>query len=407
MAATSPSNPKKKKISSFLHLWLGLASGLVVFIVAVTGCLYVFHKEISQVADRETLYIEPPAAGSSLLPIGELKERAEKALQQKVYSITTYRDQQHAWEFMVFEPGDKEALWFFDTVKAYKSAFLNPYTGELTGLKDYKQDFFIIVKYLHWSLLLNTKYGQPIVGYATLIFVVLLITGLILWWPRNWNRHNLRKSFSINWRASFKRLNYDLHNVPGFYAMLILLILALTGMNWAMKWFQTAVYVVASQSVTPPVKKVYSSDSTAVPVKDPLQAAYLQALSRFPDAKRIALSPAKDASGAISATGYYGTETYYDADVLKLDQYSGKLLGRENFSDKNNGEKIIKMNYDIHVGAVWGLTGKIIAFIASLIAASLPVTGFIIWWGRRKKARKAARLPRKRRQGGNGVVIRE
>jgi uncharacterized iron-regulated membrane protein len=43
------------------------------------------------------------------------------------------------------------------------------------------------------------------------------------------------------------------------------------------------------------------------------------------------------------------------------------------------------MNYDIHVGAVLGLPGKIIAFCASLIAASLPITGFYIWWGRRKK----------------------
>ena len=45
------------------------------------------------------------------------------------------------------------------------------------------------------------------------------------------------------------------------------------------------------------------------------------------------------------------------------------------------------MNYDIHVGAVLGLPGKILAFFASLIAASLPVTGFVIWWGRRKKSK--------------------
>jgi uncharacterized iron-regulated membrane protein len=44
------------------------------------------------------------------------------------------------------------------------------------------------------------------------------------------------------------------------------------------------------------------------------------------------------------------------------------------------------MNYDIHVGAIGGLTGKIIAFIASLVCASLPVTGFLIWWGKRRKS---------------------
>jgi uncharacterized iron-regulated membrane protein len=46
------------------------------------------------------------------------------------------------------------------------------------------------------------------------------------------------------------------------------------------------------------------------------------------------------------------------------------------------------MNYDIHVGQILGLTGKIIAFLASLICASLPITGFIIWWGKRNKKGK-------------------
>jgi uncharacterized iron-regulated membrane protein len=50
------------------------------------------------------------------------------------------------------------------------------------------------------------------------------------------------------------------------------------------------------------------------------------------------------------------------------------------------GERLVEMNYDIHVGAIGGLTGKIIAFIASLVCASLPVTGFIIWWGKRRRA---------------------
>jgi len=63
-------------------------------------------------------------------------------------------------------------------------------------------------------------------------------------------------------------------------------------------------------------------------------------------------------------------------------------------------DKIVRMNYDIHVGAVLGLPGKFLAFFASLVAASMPVTGFCIWWGRRKKKKPTpAALKREYRSG--------
>ena len=84
--------------------------------------------------------------------------------------------------------------------------------------------------------------------------------------------------------------------------------------------------------------------------------------------------------------------TNYNADYFHYDQYTGKSLKTvgswdSKFKDAKLADKIARMNYDIHVGAVLGLPGKILAFFASLIAASLPVTGFVIWWGRRKKSK--------------------
>ncbi len=87
--------------------------------------------------------------------------------------------------------------------------------------------------------------------------------------------------------------------------------------------------------------------------------------------------------------------TYYNADYYHFDQYSGKELEATgtyagSFDNSSMADKIKRMNYDIHVGAILGLPGKILAFFASLIAASLPVTGFYIWWGRKKKKARAA-----------------
>ncbi|QJD97349.1 PepSY domain-containing protein [Mucilaginibacter robiniae] len=376
-----------KKVMLFLHRWLGFISGLVVFIVSVTGCIFCFQKEISDVIYRKQLLVNPPVHGVTL-PISQLKQTAQAALHSPTVSITAYTDPGMAWECMYYKPGNDKAFWVFDTMEAYKSVFINPYTGQITGMRDYKTDFFMVVKYIHWSLLLNTRYGQPIVGYSTLIFVVLLITGLILWWPKNLKRANFNKSFKVKWNASFKRLNYDLHNVLGFYATLVALVLALTGMVMAMQWFNKAVYVVASQSIIPPAFKTFTSDSTAKQIAQPLNVAFKAAWQSFPDAKRIMITPAATTKDVIYAYGYRGKEDFYDWDILRFDQYSGKLLNRENFKDKNNGEKLLTMNYDIHVGAIWGLPGKILAFIASLISASLPVTGLLVWLGKRKKFKR-------------------
>ena len=78
----------------------------------------------------------------------------------------------------------------------------------------------------------------------------------------------------------------------------------------------------------------------------------------------------------------------FDLVGTQYDQYTGKLLQKKTFSDKNNGEKLRSLNYAIHSGAILGLPGKILAFFASLICASLPVTGFYIWWGRKYKKKK-------------------
>lgn len=387
-------HPKKKKslfrrISDWLHLWLGIGSGLIIIIVALTGCIYAFQVEITQWVHRNEIFIQAPP-NAKPLPLSVLQQNAEKALGGKkpINFLTTYKDPQRAWEFMAYKPGDPKALTYFGLIDYFDIAMVNPYSGKVTLTEDYKNNFFNIVKSIHWSLLLNDQYGQQIIGWATFIFVILLITGLILWWPKKWNKANRDKSFKVKWKANFKRLNYDLHNVPGFYAMLIALILALTGMVWAFQWFQNGIYAVASWSTAAPAFPDIKSDSTKRISANPFDIAFAEAQRLMPSADRIGMSPAVGNRGVIYANGYKGDETFYHYDGLQFDRYTGKLLYRKDYKDKNNGEKLISMNYDIHVGAILGLTGKILAFCASLVVATLPVTGFIIWWGRKKKKSK-------------------
>lgn len=377
-----------RRLSDWLHLWLGIGAGIMVIFIALTGCIYVFQTEITSLIYGKRLYVEPATNQAKPLPLSVLKDKAEMALKGKAINfITTYPDPHKTWEFGAFKGGDPNAFFYFDAVDYYDSAHLNPYTGEVTKVFHYKYEFFNIVKMLHWSLLINHPIGQLIIGWSTVIFIILLITGMIHWWPKNLKKSNVDKSFKIKWTAKFKRLNYDLHNVPGFYALLIALTLALTGLVWAFQWFQSTVYAVASLSVTPPDTKTFKSDTLYAKSANAFDIAFETAKKLYPRAKKIGISPAIGAEGIIYANAYKGEETYYDSNDMQFDQYSGKLLNNRTYQSKNAGERLIGMNYDIHVGAILGLPGKILAFCASFIAASLPITGFIIWWGRRKKSK--------------------
>ncbi|GGI22669.1 PepSY-associated TM helix domain-containing protein [Pedobacter mendelii] len=396
MAQTKPiqKKPKKsriRKISDWLHLWLGIASGLVVFHLGITGCIFAFQKEITEFIHKKEIFVDVPAK-TQTKPLSVLKATAEKALggNKKISFITTYKQPNKAWEFGAFKAGDPKAFWYFDSIDYYDLVLINPYNGKVTLVADHKYEFFAIIKMLHWSFLINHPIGQQIIGWATLIFVFLLISGIVMWWPKNLKKSNFDKSFKVKWSAKFKRINYDLHNVLGFYVMIICLMLALTGMVWAFKWFQTTIYVVASRSITPPARVNVESDSTKSISAIPFDIAFETAKEQFKEFDRIGMSPAGPGKATIYATGYHGNETYWNFDVIQFDQYCGKLLHRKTQTDKNAGEALIGMNYDIHVGAILGLPGKILAFFASFIAASLPITGFIIWWGKKKKKKNHA-----------------
>lgn len=384
-----PINKKSKfnRVVTWLHLWLGLVSGIIVCILGITGCLYCFQQEIWNVAYKKIIYVQQQNT-TSYLPVSVLKQKAQNILgkDKPVTYITTYPSEpDRAWEFMCYQPGDDKAISLFKSIKTYESVFLNPYNGHITGRINYMHEFFAIVKGIHISLLLNHKYGEPITGTAALLFLILLISGLIMWYPKKWNKKGINDSFKIKWKAKWKRINHDLHNVLGFYAFGIAFVIACTGLVMSFNWFRALVYVAASASITPPDFKTYNSDTTKRYALNSLDIAFDKTTQLYPHTARVGLIAPLGKKDAITATAYHIKDVYYNEDNLYFDQADGKLLGTQVYSKQNNGVKLITMNYDIHIGAIGGLAGKIIAFLISLICASLPITGFIIWLNKKKK----------------------
>jgi uncharacterized iron-regulated membrane protein len=123
-----------------------------------------------------------------------------------------------------------------------------------------------------------------------------------------------------------------------------------------------------------------------VPSSNPLQKALHTSQRMFPGWETIYTTGMPvDTAGVIYMNINMNDGTYYKSNDLYFNKYTGKLLNGDYYKNLTNGEKFIQMNYDIHVGAIGGLPTKILAFLASLAAASLPVTGFLLWMGRKKK----------------------
>ena len=117
-------------------------------------------------------------------------------------------------------------------------------------------------------------------------------------------------------------------------------------------------------------------------------------LKEYPTAGSIEIHPPVDSISSIAANANPDPTTYWKTDYRYFDQYSlqeypvNHNWGR--FNEATRSQKLMRMNYDIHVGAIWGLPGKILAFLASLLIASLPISGFLLWWGRRNKKKRVA-----------------
>lgn len=380
---------KKKSFKQWigkLHLWLGMASGLIVLLLSVTGCIYVFSVEITEALRNDVMYVSEVKA--TPIAVSKLWDTTQKEIGEKykISSVKVSKDPQKTYIFGCYK-GNEEALTYFGTIDYYQSIYVDPYTGKIVATYDEEMDFFNIVKYLHWSLLFSTEIGQQIVGWATFIFVIMLITGIILWWPKNKAARKQRFKFQWKETTQWKRKNYDIHNIFGFYIASIALIIAFTGMVWAFTWFQGLVYVAGSGTTTPPEIVEKKADKNLPRLLNAMENALEKTKKAYPDADAFSLAKPADTLANVNIYVQQNRNTYYVSHEMRFAQ-SGEVLLNRNHSEKNFGEKLITANYDIHLGAILGIPGKIIAFIASFICGMLPVTGFLIWYGRTFKKAK-------------------
>ena len=367
-----------KKIIRKLHLWLGLSSGIIIVFLGITGCILAFQTEIESLQSFRHVLPQEKA----FLPPSALKETAVSLLPGKNLHSVLYGSKEDAAQMIFFNLAPEY----------YYIIFMDPYTGNVLKVKNMDNDFFRIMINGHYYLWLPPNIGQPIATTATLIFVIMMISGLILWWPRN--KPARKQRFTIKWNAKWKRKNYDLHYVLGFYITWISIFVALSGMVMGFQWFAKSVYWASSggKSLVDFYEPVSEKPAVASAAFSPEDKVWKYMNRSYPDAETIEVHYAENDSMAVAAGANPDAGTYWKTDYRYFDQYTLKeipvthVYGR--YTTATIADKMARMNYDIHTGQVLGLPGKIMAFLASLIAASLPITGFYIWWGRKKKKKR-------------------
>ena len=374
--------------------------------------MLVFENEVNEWFRRDLYYVE--TVKESPLPMDKLLEKVATTLPDSVSvtGVSISSDPGRAYQVSLSKP-------------RRASLYVDQYTGEVKG-KSERSGFFMFMFRMHRWLLDSMNpgnegifWGKMIVGVSTLLLVFVLISGIVIWWPRT--RKALKNSLKITATKGWRRFWYDLHVAGGMYALIFLLAMALTGLTWSFPWYRTAFYKVFGVEVQQRAAQGHEQKSDAQK-RDTKLAAHREKKREGNEVRKGERSgrPENNHSDMYSITSpfVYWQEIYdklrrQNPEYKQISISSGTAsvsfnrFGNQRASDRysfntDNGEftetslyqhqdksgKIRGWIYSVHVGNWGGMFTRILTFIAALLGAALPLTGYYLWIKRLIKVRK-------------------
>ncbi|MCC5800800.1 PepSY-associated TM helix domain-containing protein [Rossellomorea vietnamensis] len=393
------SAPSKKKSALLYravwrwHFYAGLIFSPFLIILAFSGAVYLFKPQIEDVMYKDLYYIKNDATQPTALSL-QLDEVKEKYPEGVVTSIKQYEDPERTTEFGVMM-GDKA-----------QSVYVNPYTAKVQGSLDSDKKFTTLFKKLHSELIVGGTVANRLVELAACWAVILLLTGLYIWWPRNkasiWGTvlPRLRKKGRIFWR--------DLHAVPAFWLSLFVLILIATGLPWSgvlgpqiQKMAVTPPYAYSfvekpeSVTVTKDVAVDIPWANENLPVPSSTDAGYMpmtidevQKIAEDTDlAMPYTISMPADKAGVFTLSHIDHPK---DLATIHLDQYSGAVLSDVRFNDFGIGAKLVEAGIALHEGRLFGITNQLIGLVVCLGLIGIVISSFIMWRKRKPSGKSGA-----------------
>ena len=405
-----------RKIFRNIHLWLSIPFGILITLICFSGAALVFEKEVMELCHRDLYFVKKVEAAP--LPMEQLMTKVAATLPDSVSvtGVNVSSDPERAYQVTLSKP-------------RRASMYVDQYTGEVTG-KYERAPFFNFMFRMHRWLLDSMKqdggifWGKMIVGTSTLMFVFVLISGVFVWWPRT--RKALKNSLKIVANKGWRRFWYDLHVAGGMYTLVFLLAMALTGLTWSFQWYRIGFYKTFGVEVQPsmghgnaaanatakdgkpdgkpegregrgersgnrgerPAGEGGRSEGRGAHRRSPYahwEQVYEQLAQANPGYKQISVS---DGSASV-AFNRFGNQLA--TDRYKFNPRNGEITETTLYKDLENSGKIRGWIYSVHVGSWGGMLTRILTFIAALIGASLPLTGYYLWI-RKKIKRKPVGL---------------
>lgn len=385
------------------HFYAGLFVIPFMILLALTGIIYLFKPQLDQLMYPELLNVQ--AVGTPLSADQQLVHLRQALPQAEVSKYLPPATAASSAQFVAQLDGRPTNL------------FLDPYSGALLGTQDAENNLQAIARALHGELLIGTL-GDRLIELAAGWGVVLVVSGLYLWWPRGqggagvlWPRLSARGR--LLWR--------DLHAVTGFWGSAVLLFMLLTGMTWTGFWgaqfagawnhFPAQMWAAVPQSDlqarslnTAAVQTVaWAVENTPLPASDPHAAHHAQGgvapaasgrigLQQVVDtAQRLGVQPGysislpKDEKGVFSVA-LFADDPRNDA-TLHLDQYSGQVLADIRWADYGLVARTVGTGVSLHEGKLFGLANQLLMLAVCLLILLGAVSGLVMWWKRRPQGR--------------------
>ena len=371
----------RRKFWLNIHLYFGLITGMFFIVIGITGSLLVFEQPLDEWLNKELMTPPVYSQQNAQMPIDVIMQAALKAVPSNGRAINL--------DFPKHE-GTAFVLWF-EQISSSNSEdlerhqiFINPYTADIMGqrlLIDFKHiwrdplvDFILR---LHYSLGLASV-GMNIVGFMGLGLLCTIFTGLLLWWPASLKQ--LKKVFSIKWKSSAERFNYDLHKSFGALSFIILLLLIVSGLYLVFPKYGQG--LIEKFSPIAPAWPLYQSTvenqtRQSMSLRDILAIAD----SHFPESKyRYIIFPTgADGVYEVGKTAMNEPNQRHPSYRIWIDPYTGKIFEIRNDTLSSAGDTFIKWLYLFHTGEAFGLTGQLIVLFMGFVPLLLYVTGFKRW----------------------------
>jgi uncharacterized iron-regulated membrane protein len=229
-----------RKVLFWCHLATGIVVGIVVLVMSVTGVLLTYEKQMLARANARTYSVAPPQPGAQRLPPDQLVARVRQVEEGEPTSV-------------IFRAGaDRPVEVAFGREK---TVFVDPWTGRVLGQGAVKlKKFFAGVTSWHRWLAAegeNRDMGKAITGASNLGFLFLVLSGIFLWWPRNWSRQALRNVTWFRTGLRSRARDFNWHNVIGFWSFVPLAVVVASATVISYPWASNLVYRVFGEEPPP------------------------------------------------------------------------------------------------------------------------------------------------------------